>query len=592
MMFTKIICMLGFLFCLICGGIASAQQPQSTELQGQQTIPAQQTTETLPVRLISPGENTEAIGKKPDIKVEFTGQPEGLLVMLDNTDVTQLVKRTENGFTYKPITNLAAGAHTLKVTAKDREGKSIQKEFGFRVKHYHALDEASSNNQLSVISETLLGKPGLDDTTPYRKVEGNIKSDNKLKKDEWETTLNTNIRYLEQSELPQDPQKRGFDVANWTMTGAYNKETTKAKISLGDVSVNETPYTVSGLSRKGTVFEGEYDRYQMRSFVMRSEQSFGVDGGIGTDGSMDDHIFGTSFGVKLFDKKMEVKAIYVNGGDPSANAPAPSTTTPPTTYGTTTAAGQKKGEVFGFLVTTNFFKDKLKTEAEAAFSNYNPDTSANGVGSSKDAAYRLKAEGVEGIYNYGATYEYIGKNFGTVGNQGAERDKQRVTYTNGLKFDTQSINLTLLRANDNVRNDAFFGQNINYNGNLAYSYTGIKNLPMNFNYVKDQQRSADNPNIRINKDTDTLSGSINYTVDKWNFGFMPAFSYMNDKAPGDADMMTTTYTFAPAYNGESFSASSSLSVQPHLYAGASCMDRHLHRGTQSQEGFLQQKACL
>jgi hypothetical protein len=157
-----------------------------------------------------------------------------------------------------------------------------------------------------------------------------IKSDNKLKKDEWETTLNTNIRYLEQSELPQDPQKRGFDVANWTMTGAYNKDTTKAKVNFGDVSVTETPYTVSGLSRKGTVFKGEYDRYQMRSFVMRSEQSFGVDGGIGTDGSMDDHVFGTSFGVKLFDKKMEVKAIYVNGGDPSANAAAPSTTTPPT----------------------------------------------------------------------------------------------------------------------------------------------------------------------------------------------------------------------------------------------------------------------
>ena len=119
---TKIICMFGFLFCLLCGGIASAQQPQSTGMQGQQILPAQQAGTPL-VRLISPGENTETIGEKPDIKVEFTGQPEGLLVMLDNIDVTQLVKKTENGFTYKPITNLAAGAHILKVTAKDREGK-------------------------------------------------------------------------------------------------------------------------------------------------------------------------------------------------------------------------------------------------------------------------------------------------------------------------------------------------------------------------------------------------------------------------------------------------------------------------------------
>ena len=167
-----------------------------------------------------------------------------------------------------------------------------------------------------------------------------------------------------------------------------------------------------------------------------------------------------------------------------------------------------------------------------------------------------------------------------------------MTYTNGLRFNTQSINLTLLRANDNVRNDAFLGQNVNYNGNLAYSYTGIKNLPMNFNYVKDQQRSTNDPNIRINKDTDTLSGSINYMLDKWTFGFMPAFSYMNDKALSDADTQTITYTFTPAYNGESFSASSSLSLNrtftriPYVWTDTYTVGLNLRKD------FLEQEACL
>ena len=549
-----------FVFCIFAclpGGVVFAQQEK------QQGLPTQEKLEDMPIRLIVPAENTEVIGKRPDIQVEFIGQFENLLVMFDGTDVTQIIKKTENGFAYKPVMNLAPGAHTLKIIAKNKEGKEIQKEFSFQVKHYKAFDEASSKNQLSVISETYLGKSGYGDTTPYQKVEGNINSDNRIKKDEWEATLNTNVRYLEQNEPALDPQKRGFDVANWTFTGAYNKETAKAKLSLGDVFVNETPYTVSGLSRKGTLFEAEYDRYQARTFILSSPQSFGIDGGIGTKGSMDDRIFGASFGAKFFNKKMELRAIYINGGDSSANAPASLvTTTPilPGTYGTTTMPGQKKGEVFGLLMATSLLQDKLRIEAEAAFSNYNPDTSINGVGSRKDGAYRLKAEGMEGIYNYSASYEYIGRDFGTVGNQGAERDKQRVIYTNGLRFNTQSVMLTLLRANDNVRNDALFGQNVNYNGNLAYSYTGIKNLPISFNYVKDQQRSHNDPNIRINKDTDALSGSINYTIGKWAFGFMPAFSYMNDKVLSNVDTQTMTYTFTQAYNGESLSASSSLSL--------------------------------
>ncbi len=565
-----------FIFCIFTGfysGVVFAQQEKQQELQSQERTGNK--PEERSVRLVTPVENTEVIGKRPDIQAEFGGQFEELLVILDGTDVTQLIKKTEKGFVYKPIGNLAPGTHVLKIVAKSKEGKEMQSEYSFRTRHYEAFDEASSSNLLSVISETYLGKPGYGDATPYRKVEGNIKSDNKIKKGEWEATLDTNIRYLEQSESPQDPQKRGFDVANWTFTGSYNKEQTKMKLSLGDVLVDESPYTVSGLSRKGSVFEVEYDRYKSRAFILSSEQSFGLKGGIGTRGSRDDRILGTSFGISFFDKKLELKGIYINGGDHSTVVPADTTTsttiTPPSTYGTAIAPAGKRGEVLAFLMTTSLLQDKLKIEAEAAFSNYNPDTSIYGVGSKKDAAYRIKAEGIEGIYNYSASYEYLGRDFGTVGNQGAERDKQRIIYTNGLKFDTQSIILTLLRANDNVRGDYLFGQNINYNGNLAYSYTGIQNMPVSFNYIKDQQRSHNDPNIRINKDTDTLSGSISYNMGKWTFGFMPAFSYMNDRALSNGDTQTVTYTFTPAYNGESFTASSNLAFNrtftkiPHVW---------------------------
>ena len=283
--FIKIILISCIFVCFHYGAVFAQQEKLQESLLQER---AGNRPEDRPIRLITPVENTEVIGKKPDIQAEFTGQFEELLVILDGTDITQLTKKTEKGFTYKPIENLSPGAHVLKIIARDKEGKEIRNEYIFRVRHYKAFDEVSSSNLLSVISETYLGKSGYGDTTPYRKVEGNIKSDNKIKKDEWEATLNTNVRYLEQSEAPLDPQKRGFDAANWTFTGTYTNETTKAKLSLGDVIVNETPYTVTGLSRKGSVFEAEYDRYQARAFMLRSKQSFGLNGGIGTEGSMED----------------------------------------------------------------------------------------------------------------------------------------------------------------------------------------------------------------------------------------------------------------------------------------------------------------
>ncbi|HEX2965366.1 MAG TPA: hypothetical protein VHO84_06255 [Syntrophorhabdaceae bacterium] len=430
-------------------------------------------------------------------------------------------------------------------------------KYVFSTKHTEFFDEASSANQLSVISETLLGRSGYGDTTPYRKVEANLKTDNRLSKDKWETTLNANGRYLEQSEIPADPLRRGFDVANWTLTGAYKGEKGKAKLSLGDILFNESPYTIYGLSRKGSLFEGEYDGYYAKAFMLRSEQSFGLDGGIGTSGATGDRIFGTVLGAKFFEQKMEVRATYLDGGDASTFSAATPVTSPESTYGISTLPGQKRGQVLDFLVSTNFFDNRLKMEGEAAFSDYSPDT-GSGARFRRDAAYRFKAEGVQGIYSYGALYEYIGRNFGTVGNQSAERDKQRAVVTNGLSFEKQSVNLTLSRLNDNVRKDSLFGQNIGYNGNLVYSYTGIQNMPITFGYVKDLQRSHGDPNVRINKDGDIITGSISYSEGPWLLGFAPAFSHVNDKASTDADIQMMSYSFTPAYSGETFSISSNL----------------------------------
>jgi hypothetical protein len=165
----------------------------------------------------------------------------------------------------------------------------------------------------------------------------------------------------------------------------------------------------------------------------------------------------------------------------------------------------------------------------------------------------------------------VGRDFGTVGNQAAEKDKQRFIVSSGIKLDTQVLNLTLFRTNDNVRSDDIFGRTYDYNANLSYTYMGIKNLPISFNYVKDRQLGSGGQMTRINRLTDTVSGSIGYTMNRWGLGLTTAYSSVNDKTGFGPDTKTMTVAFSPAYNGETFNASSSLSLNrvfitiPHVW---------------------------
>lgn len=511
--------------------------------------------------LLSPAENSEAVGKKPEIRVKCPESLTVAIVLLDNTDVTQFAQRTDEGFLYKPPSRLTSGEHLLAVDVLNGAGETFRKEFRFRVKHYQAFDEAYTDNQASVISETFLGKSGYGDQTPYRKVEGNIRSDSKIKRGPWETSLNTNVRYLDQSESVEAPLHRGFSVANWTLLSSFDNKGVKLRSALGDVLVTESPYTVSGLSRKGTVLEAEQGLYGVRVFTMTSAQRFGVDGGIGVGESADDRISGASGRAGFFGGKMGVKAVYMTGGDSSSPSSLPVTagSTDQATFGNTFGIGRKKGDVFSLGMVSDFFHSLLRTDMEAAFSNYNPDTSG-GQGRARDAAYRLRAEGTVGRYLYGVGYELIGRDFATVGNQTAERDKQRFSLTNGLRFNTHALNLTLLRSNDNVRNDSLFARTVDYNGNFAYSYTGIANLPLSFSYIRDAQKSHGGETPKIDTETDALSGTATYLIGKWSLGFASAYSWLKDKTETTGDNRTINLTFSPAYTGESFSAGSSLSL--------------------------------
>lgn len=502
------------------------------------------------IRVLSPQAESEVISKKPEIRVDFQKEfrRESIVVLFDGTDVTQLIKFTEKGFEFKPFNIVPPGNHTLTITAKDREGNPIEKTISFKTKHTEAFDEAYSNNNATIIYQGILKRPEDFTNTPTSKLEGNLSSQTKLKSQVWEFNFNTNLRYLDQNKPLGAPQKKGLEVVNWILTGQYSKDLFKAKANIGDIQITETPYTISGLSRKGGLFGFEYDIFQLNAFTVKSEAVYGGRGGTGIETSSEDHIKGVSAGIKLFDKKMEIKNVYITGGEPS------------TGFGISGVGGNKKGEVFGVLMTSNFFESKLNTDFELDFSRYDPDVSDE-FGKESDKAYRAKFYGNIDRYTYEAMYEYIGRDYQVVGNT-IQKDRQGLSLRGGANWDWHSLNLFLSRYNDNVRKDERFPRIYNTQFTSDYAFNKIPQLPMGLSYQKTIQKSTKEPETtqKINLETDTIAGRINYSIDKFNIGFTTSLSSMNDKTPSNNDSTSTNYTLTPVYTDVNYSISTSFSL--------------------------------
>jgi hypothetical protein len=522
--------------------------------------------------ITSPVENATVIGKRPEIKGVFRCPltAGSYVVMLDGVDVTQLLDVTTEEFTYRPELMVATGSHSLSVSYTGADNLPHQFAVNFQLRHSETFGDIYSKNDVSLLYEGALvikdstanaanplymeGQnvaPSTTATLPRSKLEGNLASESRVKEGPWNVAFTTNVRYFDQDIPVMDPLKKGFTVANWLFTGNYEKDRVKMKLSTGDVMINETPYTISGFSRKGTMFNGEAGPVYANIFSASSAQTFGVDGGIGIGNVNEDHILGVSGGVKLFENKVDFRTIYVTGTDPSA-AGLPASITPPSSqsnvYGNSTTTGNKQGDVVGFLLTTDIFQNRLRTEMEADFTRYDPDTSDE-FEKRSSSAYRAKIGGAVNSFTYDALYEYIGKYYGAIGNPSLAKDRQGFSLQSGVNLSDQNLSVMASRYSDNVESDPLFAEIVSTQGNISYQFNKIPYVPLGFTYQKILQESSNEPagSARIDTNTDTYSARLGFSKGSFTVNFSPSYSIINDKTPADADMTNIVYALTASY---------------------------------------------
>ncbi|MFQ5901283.1 MAG: hypothetical protein ACE5IH_06985, partial [Thermodesulfobacteriota bacterium] len=354
--------------------------------------------------------------------------------------------------------------------------------------------------------------------------------------------------FLDQSLPINLPERKGINLADYLFSLKYTGREFSFLSETGDIEINETQNTVQNLARRGGRLSLKYKNLGLDAFNVRSEEVFGFIGGVGIGKSADDHIMGVSGEVGFFSNKLSLRTIYVTGGEEEVS------------YGYWRESGAKKGKAFGFLLKTDPLDQRLTAEAEIDISEFDADTSDE-FSAESDKAYKLRVGGVTGKYSYEALYEYTGPDYEVIGNQGLQRDMEGFTINTGANFQTQSVNLSFARINDNVKKEELFPRVYTYQGMVDYRYNGLPILPIGINYQKSILDSSMEPEFTfpMRTDTDTISGTINYMKGKLNLGLQADYSFQNDRTSTGNDTTATTLSFTPAY-----SFSEHISITPNL----------------------------
>jgi len=519
-------------------------------------------TSDSPIQLLMPQEGCMNIAKKAKIKcaIKTPYDQQKLLVLLDGTDISGILDITPDGFEYKATTLLASGDHTLSVTMTTQDGQELKREFKFSTCHSKAFDEVYSSNEITTIAEEKAVKSGDTLTTPSWKFESNLANESKVKMKEWEFLFRTNLRYFDQDLPVTPPPDKGFSLANYLFQARYSGKKINLLGETGDVVIEETPYTVTGLARRGgnLVFQSKDLNLQLRTFDVKSEQLFGFVGGPGFGSTPNDHIMGASADWGIVSDKLRFKTVYVKGGEEGnfLGTLTTTTTTPESIpYGISSTSNQRKGDVLGFLLTSDFLEKKFVTEAELDISRFDNDT-ADEFHKRRDMAYRLKAGGTIKDYTYEALYEYIGPDYEVVGNPGLIKDREGYALKGGGNFfKIHQLNLSFSQYHDNVKTNDLYPRIYTTQGTLDYAFTRFESLPIVLSYQRGMLRSKNDPpdTNHTRMDTDTVTGNINYIKKPWDFGFQAGYSFQNDRTDMENDTTTVTYTFTPTYTLDYFS---------------------------------------
>lgn len=270
------------------------------------------------------------------------------------------------------------------------------------------------------------------------------------------------------------------------------------KFEAGDVSINNTEFTTSYLSRRGLNYEMNGQKLYLNAFITNSQQKKGFDGfGIPPTNA---NLFGTTIGYN-FKSIFKVKALFLTGKDTVDSKTVVST-----------SDVYREGSLYSTWGELSLLKNRLSLKSEYSHSNFGKGEDDRSIEKEGDSAWKAGFTYNHKILSAGANYKKIGSKYNSIANLFLTNDKEGLVSNVGLTFKTASVNITYLDQKDYIDNplqDMLHTKNFNtsFNWLIGNHFKVGANLGVN-NLEYDKSTGLQSSGTDMN--TTKYSGSFGY----------------------------------------------------------------------------------
>ncbi len=327
---------------------------------------------------------------------------------------------------------------------------------------------------------------------------------------------------------------KSFDLSNMMLALLKDNHTLRA----GDININESEYTVSGLGRRGMEYIFDNQKVYFHLFDVSSQQPKGFKGfGIPKSNIS---ILGGAIGYRFFNDKVSLKAIYLSGkDDPSQGV----------NTGSSPYYQSRKGNVMSIVEETKLFENKLNLKAEFAKSKYDGDLTDD-IGAQSDNAYNLGAGFNYGGLSIGANYRYTGKDFNPIGFQSFTSDRKGYEALAGFTKGIMNLTGSYIFERDNVKGDPSQLTTKNGAGNLSLAFTFSPKVSLNLGYKRSKQKTLQNETEVSGQDylTNEYSSSLTLNLNESSsLNLALTNSTLSSKSSPESETSALTFNIGGAF---------------------------------------------
>lgn len=470
-----------------------------------------------------------------DIVINSAYQPESLTVVLDNSDVTALTRKTDQGISFTPMYPLEAGEHQLRISFVSLEG--------YQMRQTVVIDTQADRVEYrgaSLLGVTLRGLAydRNDVQTQHHEADVHVNHSANWRANSWEGETRADVWWFDRGDIADPLYDNGPEVIDYYASAVQQDGDRHFVAEAGYLQLHQSQYTVNRLARRGARANYDNRRFEFDVFSVDSRQQIGAEGGLGVGTGSDASIVGLAAAWKknmATQRDLEVRTIYSKGSDAAQS------------FGSLNAGAETEGDVAGILVQSSFRDLGFYLEMEYDRSSYDPDINDN-IDADSDHAYGMRAHWQNGSANYRVALENVGPHYAVVANPLLRNDRRYLTLSADYSFDRHGFGISGQVENDNLDDDPTRPRlNKTYVAG-DYRYHKGQDINASLSVRNSTLQSEDEPAVVDVRDVSTNSvlARLSMLNGQWVTQLSAQFSRLDDQTPYDDDNDIVSYSISPA----------------------------------------------